>query len=411
MTRDERQEICIDKWKEAKGKGILLLPTGFGKTRTAIKICQKMLKARPEIKIVVVVPSDNLKKQWLQEIVSAGLHNNTIVDTVHSLVKRDMTCNLLILDEVHMYASDVFIQIFEKVKSNFLLGLTGTLTRLDGKQDRILKYMPVIDTITLDDAVRNGWISEHIQYKLEIDVDDIDVYLKHSAKFLHHFAFFGHNFDLAMACIRDRRARIMLASRMHNTTEKDVLVQAMGFSRGMRDRKNFIYNHPKKIELVNQIIAARADRKIITFTKSVAHARAIKEGKVYHGAIKPPKEKDKILAEFNNSATGVLNTCKAVDVGTDISGVNVAIIISGDSSQITKAQRMGRALRYSENKVAELWSFVIRGTAEEGWFQKANLGKEYVTIKEYQLEFLLKGEAFDELEEPQEAKPEFLFVL
>ena len=30
MTRDERQEVCIQKWKDAKGRGILELCTGFG---------------------------------------------------------------------------------------------------------------------------------------------------------------------------------------------------------------------------------------------------------------------------------------------------------------------------------------------------------------------------------------------
>ena len=30
MTRDERQEICIQKWKKSKGKGTLELATGVG---------------------------------------------------------------------------------------------------------------------------------------------------------------------------------------------------------------------------------------------------------------------------------------------------------------------------------------------------------------------------------------------
>lgn len=409
MNRDERQAICIEKWKAAKGKGIMLLPTGFGKTRTAIKICEKFFKIRPEIKIVVVVPSDNLKKQWLKQIVDAGLHHNTVIDTVHTLVKRDSSCNLLILDEVHMYASDVFIQIFERVKSNFLLGLTGTLNRLDGKEQLILNYMPVVDHITLPEAVKNGWVSEYIQYKLEIEVDLTD-YKEYSAKFLHHFAFFGHNFDLAMACLKDVRARIMFASRLQGKSEKDVLVQALGFSKAMRQRKDFIYNHPRKIELVNKIIAARSDRKIITFTKSVKHARLIEKGEVYHGDIKPQKEKDRLLKVFNEADAGVLNTCKAVDMGTDLDGVNVAVIISGDSSQITKAQRIGRALRYSEGKIAELWSFVLKGTAEEGWFDKANNGTAYTTIYDYQLDSMLIGENYEEVQKDEDP-PEFLFIL
>lgn len=315
----------------------------------------------------------------------------------------------MILDEVHMYASDVFIQIFNRVSTNFTLGLTGTLKRLDGKEKLILEHIPVVDTITLDEAVKNGWISEHVQYKLEIEVDLTD-YHEYSAKFLHHFAFFGHNFDLAMACLKDVRVRAMFAARLQGKTEKDVLIQALGFSKAMRQRKDFIYNHPRKIELVNEIIAAREDRKIITFTKSVKHARMIEKGEVFHGGIKPQKAKDKLLNDFNKANEGVLNTCKAVDVGTDLAGVNVAIIISGDSSQITKAQRIGRALRYAEGKVAELWSFVLKGTAEEGWFDKANSGKAYTTIYDYQLTAMLNGENYEEVEK-DEPDSGFLFVL
>lgn len=30
MTRDERQDLCIEKWKEASGRATIVAATGFG---------------------------------------------------------------------------------------------------------------------------------------------------------------------------------------------------------------------------------------------------------------------------------------------------------------------------------------------------------------------------------------------
>ena len=42
----------------------MILPTGFGKTRIALTISQILVKKNPKIKILVVVPTENLKNQY-----------------------------------------------------------------------------------------------------------------------------------------------------------------------------------------------------------------------------------------------------------------------------------------------------------------------------------------------------------
>lgn len=244
-----------------------------------------------------------------------------------------------------------------------------------------------------------------VPYKVEIDVD-LTEYNKHHTEFLNHFSFFDFNFDLAMACVKDRRYRLALAKKL-GQDERMVMIKALGFSRAMRARKTFIYDHPKKIDLVHKILDYRKDSKFVTFTKSVKHAKMIDRGILYHGDIKPKSKKDKILSTFNDLEQGVLNTCKAVDFGSDLHGVNGGIIISGDSGSITKAQRLGRIIRYIPGKVAELFTFVIKGTAEEQWFQKANKGKKYITLTEEQLDLLLKGEDYTNVK----SEPKLIFTL
>ena len=97
---------------------------------------------------------------------------------------------------------------------------------------------------------------------------------------------------------------------------------------------------------------------------------------------------------FNEQETGVLNSSKAVDVGVDVKGLSVGIILSTDSSKIRKTQRNGRICRFEEGKVAELFTLVIKGTQEWNWFQNSAT-TNYTVITEEQLDKILLGEEIE----------------
>ena len=46
----------------------------------------------------------------------------------------------------------------------------------------------------------------------------------------------------------------------------------------MRKRKEFIYNHPKKMEVAKKILEARKDKKGITFSSTIKQAESFKNG-------------------------------------------------------------------------------------------------------------------------------------
>lgn len=403
MNRDQRQKLSIEKWKEAKGRGIMTLATGFGKTKVSLDLIGKFLNLKSTFTTVVIVPTDYLKKQWEKRISAANLENVSVF-IINTAVKRDISCNLLIADEVHMFCSDNYIKIFDNANYKYFLGLTATLERLDNKHLNLLKKFSVCDNITIKEAIKNKWVSEYKQYKVELNVD-LTLYKEENLKFIHHFSFFDYNFNTAMACVKDYQVRWNF-HKLTGQTVKDIMIHAMGFMRSMRARKDIIYNHPKKIELANKIIRARPDSKIITFTKNVKHAKQVCCGDIYHSGLKKP-EKQAIVDKFNALEVGVLNTCKALDVGADIEGIDLAIVLSGDSSFASKRQKLGRAIRFKENKIAEIFTFVVTGTADEQWFQKSNKGLEYEVIQDYQLDDLLDGKEVQDSSEDQE----FLFII
>lgn len=63
---------------------------------------------------------------------------------------------MLIIDELHTACSEIFIKIFDIVNYRYFLGLTGTLDRLDGREDLLNMYTKVVDVITTDEAIQNN---------------------------------------------------------------------------------------------------------------------------------------------------------------------------------------------------------------------------------------------------------------
>lgn len=400
VTRDERQNEARVKWIKNKCRGTFEFATGFGKTFTAIKCIQAIINKYPNMRVLVVVPTDNLKEQWVGHIDLNRLSFNADVQIVNTVIKRNWKTDILIIDEAHRYASETFKEIFNKVEYKYILGLTATFERLDGKHEIIAKYCPVIDKVTTEEALLNGWLSNYKEYQVIIDVDDIAEYKEYNREFTEHFEFFNYDFDLAMSCIGPKgfinRAALRdeMCSRDNTKDRKQVFqlitYHATAFMRSIQKRKAFINNHPKKIELARRIIEMRPNAKIITFSNNVKMAESIGVGKVYTG--KDSKKKGRAtLEEFNSCDVGVINSCAKLNEGADIRGLSVAIILGLDSSETKSIQRRGRTIRKEGDKVAEIFNIVIDQTIETKWFSNSHKTSSFITIDEEGLNDVLLG--------------------
>lgn len=127
-----------------------------GKTRTGINAIKLLLKKKPDAEILVSVPTEVLKEQWMEELIKNGIFQNCKVVVINSIIKKEWEVDFLLIDEVHSTVSDQMRRIFDCVTYNFILCLTGTLERLDGKEILLQQYAPVCDKITLKEAEENG---------------------------------------------------------------------------------------------------------------------------------------------------------------------------------------------------------------------------------------------------------------
>ena len=404
LTRDERQEESLRAWLKNKGRGCVEGCTGYGKTRIGLNAIETVRKRYPELSVIVVVPTDVLRNQWLEQLDERGLGWNCKVEIINTASKTIDQCDLLILDEVHKFAADQFSHVFKTVKYKHVLGLTATIERLDGKHELIKKYCPVVDTVTIEVAKANGWVSEFTEYQVIVSAEDIDIYRDYNKEFVQHFEFFNFDFGLAMSMVGSKG----LASRLQYRDElcpngskeekskilKEIMYHSMGFTHALQNRKKFIHNHPQKIEVAREIIKHRADKKIITFSANTKMAEAIGVGYVYTG--KEGKKKNRItIDEFKQLDKGVINSCKLAIEGFDCPGLSVGIVMGVDSSATKAIQSTGRVVRKEGSKYAEMFTLVMENTVEQEWFKKSHPKGDYVTIDVENLLLLLKGEPWN----------------
>ena len=402
LSRTERQEQGVQRWVDNKLCGTLNWATGVGKTRGGLMAISRFLKKNPTKSVIIVVPSEPIQRLWNQELIDWNLFQQCSVKTMNDTSVNKYSCTLLVIDEIHKVGAPTLLNIFKNVQYTIILGLTATFERLDGKDEIISKKCPIVDTISVEEAIENKWLADYREYEVLIEPEDIDVYKEVNKEFYEHFSYFNYDFNLAMKCATDWKRRSELAkercredqSEDFKTVNKQILVHAMGFSRTLQARKKYIYNHPKKIELTNLILENRQDKKCITFSATVAMAEKIKYGAVYSG--KDSVKKGRMnLQEFVQQDGGVLNTVMKLNEGFNCPDISVSVILGFNSSSTTKKQRVGRVIRQKEGKVAEVFTLVLKGTVEEEWFRKSTSTGRYIPISEENLIDVLEGRPFN----------------
>lgn len=401
MTRSERQQICIQNWKDANCRATIVACTGFGKTKTGLDAIERVLSKNPNIRITIVVPTKILQDQWRIKLDERGFFFNTEVLVLNTAASKKFNCNFLIIDEVHRAAAQNLSRMFNNCKPRLILGLTATYERLDGNEKLILdKYCPVCDTITLEESVENGWISPYKDYKVLLDVD-LTEYNQANQTFMNHFAFFNFDWNSAMKCVTDIQFRQKYAKSLGHQL-KDVTAHAFAWNKAMQFRKSFIANHPKKIEVAKKILEARKNTKVITFNSSIKQCEAYGFGYVIHSG-KKSKENKAILEEFARSGPGsVLHNSKMAKEGYDCPGLGAVIITGFNSDKTSKIQEIGRAVRFEEGKEAEVFTLVLKGCQDNKWYAKSSEGMPYIELTESELDKVLNKEELNKSVKRQE---------
>ena len=154
---------------------ILQMDPGYGKTYLSLGIIENIRK-----KTMIIVPNTYLLNQWYEILTNAFPNNmiglyygkkkidgDIIISIINSALKYTDydDIGLIIYDEVHMYCSKKYSQIFTTAQSINCLGLTATPHERIDKFDNV--YVWHLGDIIYASKI-DGWDANHIEFKTNV---------------------------------------------------------------------------------------------------------------------------------------------------------------------------------------------------------------------------------------------------
>jgi superfamily II DNA or RNA helicase len=260
----------------------------------------------------------------------------------------------VILDEAHRVTE----RTWPFIKAH--LGTNGKLICLSAtvpyKKKDLLEILGITRehtvTYTLDSAVEDNLVSDYriqiLQFPLDNTVKQVEAGRK------------GNKFmvteDQGYRYV-DQNARQSLYSNNEQLKKFRMLA-----------RMRYIYNLPSKLEIARQILAQiPADKKVIVFCGSIAHANAVCPYR-FHS-----KTDDEDYIAFNEGRIHQLAVVQSVAEGVNIPNIDYAVLMQVQSEDLHTIQKIGRALRKTDdpNKCSKIIILEAMGTQDSKWVANA----------------------------------------
>ena len=360
------QKEALSKWRRARMRGVLVLPTAAGKTYIALKAIS-LLKTQT----LIVVPTLDLIDQWRKRVtdylnVEAGAvgggENNVQMVTVSTYDSAYLQAEVLgnrfmfiVFDEVHHLASPGYMQIAEMYVAPYRMGLTATYERSDQRH----ALLPAI----IGDLVYTAKVEElagehlspytHEKILVELTPEEQRIYDEEMSVFSNYLREKGivlrsaedfHRFIMVTG--RDRRAREALLARNHAV--------------------KVALNSEAKLGLLAKQLEAHRNEKTLIFTLYNDLVYAISRRFLIPAVTyqTPKEERREILQNFRTGDYSAVVTSQVLDEGVDVPDASVGFMLSGTGSTREYIQRLGRLLRKVEGKQAKLVEIVSKETME-----------------------------------------------
>lgn len=360
------QNAALDAWTSGGSRGVVVLPTGAGKTILAVKAIEAL-----QCSTLVLVPTIVLVDQWRSvlgqaynmEIGALGGGNDDIrpitVSTYDSAsLRARILGNLfecIVFDEVHHLTGPTYRRIAERYLAPHRLGLTATLPKEEAYLDVIHELVgPKNYQIGVDDLAGTHLADYAVKtvklpltgYEKEEYDKQYDIYRDFLRKRGIKIRSPRDYMSLVKRTGRDPEARRAITAR----------TQAMDIA----------YNSDSKVAYLKSLLKANPGEKALIFTRQNKLVyRLSKEMLIPAITHKtPPEERKEILRMFHSGEYRRVLTSRVLDEGVDVPDASIAIILSGSGSNRQFVQRLGRVLRPGPGKQAILFELVSAGTAE-----------------------------------------------
>lgn len=360
------QEEALKAWLEAGKRGVIVLPTGAGKTYVALKAIQIL-----NLPTLVVVPTIDLIDQWKQHLtkqfnINVGALGGgeesvealTVSTYDSATIRADQLGNrfmFIVFDEVHHLPAPTYRQIAEMYIAPYRMGLTATYEREDDAHEDLPRLMGGKVFEVKVESLVGKHLSTYTHEKVLIDLttQEQEEYQREYAVFAEYIRKNGIKLRSA-----DDFQRFIMRSGRDPEARKALLAR----NRALR----IVLNSEAKIDALGRYLKSYENEKAIVFTRYnelvYSISRRFLIPAITHQT--PRDERKEILDKFRAGDYNAIVTSQVLDEGIDVPEASLGFILSGTGSSREYIQRLGRILRKKEDKEAKLIEFVARETVE-----------------------------------------------
>ena len=358
------QQAALLAWGMAGHRGVLVLPTGSGKTRVA---CAAM--AATGARTLCLVPTRALLHQWRAELTRhysgpVGCFGDgerklesVSVTTFESAFRRmpriGNRFDLLVVDEAHHFGCGMRDEALEMCVAPLRLGLTATPAG-DETSERVTELIgPVVYELTIND-LKGRWLADFdlVVLRLRLHPDERRRYDAEIGAFRKVY--------------RDFRAMSPGASWQEFVAAASQSAEGRSALAAWRQARKLLAFPRSKRETLGSLLERHRNSRVLVFTTDNESAYEI--GREH--LIMPitcditRREREQALEWFRRGALRQLVSARVLNEGVDVPDADVGVVVGGALGEREHVQRVGRLLRPRQGKRALVYELVTVATTE-----------------------------------------------
>jgi len=372
-TLREDQLHAVEAFEHGGRRGLIVMPTGTGKTVVALSLI-----ARQSTSTLVVVPVRDLMYQWHARILDTlAIDAGLIGDGVHRVAPISITTydsaaihmprignrfDMIIFDEVHHLAGPWRSDAARMSMATCRLGLTATLPTAP---DRLAVLNELVGKTLYHQSIEHAsgrTLADFAVRRIAVRMDEAETQAyRHYGKTIQQFV---------ATCREDNPAFQWddTYKLMADAKSNPVVAMAAGTAmKAFRAKRKIEEQTSAKFRVLEDLFRLHAGTPILVFTGSNVMARRVAMRFLVPCLLShcAKRERQDLLAGFSAGLYPVLVANRVLDEGVDLPMVKTAIVLGGMASTRQAIQRLGRVLRKSpSNESATLYEIVTDDSNE-----------------------------------------------